>query len=93
MGCCTISDLLDETFSFNAGAIDPSCVLEQIETQIAQVKEEAYSRKEILEKFEKWLAACEEESWLEEYNRVWPFSIFVNKFCLSFTYLIFLHVH
>ncbi|OMO67795.1 hypothetical protein CCACVL1_20309 [Corchorus capsularis] len=25
--------------------------------------------KEILEKVEKWLAACEEESWLEEYNR------------------------
>ncbi|KAL1060913.1 hypothetical protein V6Z11_1Z059300 [Gossypium hirsutum] len=33
------------------------------------VKEEAFSRKEILEKVEKWLAACEEESWLEEYNR------------------------
>lgn len=44
--------------------------MEQIEVQIAKVKEEAFNRKEILEKVEKWLAACEEESWLEEYNRV-----------------------
>jgi len=50
--------------------VDPGCVLEQIELQVAQVKEEAFSRKEILEKVEKWLAACDEESWLEEYNRV-----------------------
>ncbi|KAI4347450.1 hypothetical protein L6164_008263 [Bauhinia variegata] len=49
--------------------VDPACVLEQIELQIAQAKEEAFCRKEILEKVEKWLAACEEESWLEEYNR------------------------
>lgn len=51
------------------GAVDPACVLEQIELQISLVKEEAFSRKEILEKVEKWIAACEEESWLEEYNR------------------------
>ncbi|XP_058104137.1 65-kDa microtubule-associated protein 3-like [Magnolia sinica] len=55
--------------AMESGAIDPSCVLEQIELRIAEVKEEAFSRKEILEKVEKWLAACEEESWLEEYNR------------------------
>ncbi|KAI3458258.1 hypothetical protein Pfo_014921 [Paulownia fortunei] len=52
-----------------SGAVDASCVLEQIELQISRVKEEALSRKEILEKVEKWMAACEEESWLEEYNR------------------------
>nr|GMD71602.1 65-kDa microtubule-associated protein 3-like [Ipomoea batatas] len=57
----------DETI--DSGAIDPSHLLEQIEIQISKVKEEAFSRKEILEKVEKWLAACEEESWLEEYNR------------------------
>lgn len=57
-------------FLCNAGSVDAACVLEQIELQIAKVKEEAFSRKEILEKVEKWLAACEEESWLEEYNRV-----------------------
>ena len=57
-------------FLSDAGTVDPACVLEQIEVQIAQVKEEALSRKEILEKVEKWLGACDEESWLEEYNRV-----------------------
>ncbi|KAM7504663.1 hypothetical protein LguiB_003567 [Lonicera macranthoides] len=55
--------------AIESGAVDPACVLEQIELQIAQVKEEAFSRKEILEKVEKWMAACEEECWLEEYNR------------------------
>ncbi|XP_019432940.1 PREDICTED: 65-kDa microtubule-associated protein 3-like isoform X1 [Lupinus angustifolius] len=43
--------------------------LEQIEHQITKTKEEALSRKEILEKVEKWLAVSKEESWLEEYNR------------------------
>ncbi|PSS32421.1 Microtubule-associated protein [Actinidia chinensis var. chinensis] len=55
--------------AIESGAVDPACVLEQIELQIAKVKEEAFSRKEILEKVEKWLAACDEECWLEEYNR------------------------
>jgi len=49
--------------------MDPASILEQIELQIANVKEEYFSRKEILEKVEKWLTAYEEESWLEEYNR------------------------
>ncbi|XP_028796529.1 65-kDa microtubule-associated protein 3-like [Neltuma alba] len=55
--------------AIESGSVDPAYVLEQIELQIAKVKEEAFSRKEILEKVEKWLAACDEESWLEEYNR------------------------
>ncbi|XP_068654195.1 65-kDa microtubule-associated protein 3 isoform X2 [Aristolochia californica] len=55
--------------AMESGVVDPGCVLERIELQIANVKEEAFSRKEILEKVDKWLAACEEESWLEEYNR------------------------
>ncbi|XP_059629457.1 65-kDa microtubule-associated protein 3-like [Cornus florida] len=55
--------------AIESGTVDPACVLEQIELQIAKVKEEAFSRKEILEKVEKWLAASEEENWLEEYNR------------------------
>lgn len=45
-------------------------MLEQIELQISKVREEALNRKDILEKVEKWMAACDEESWLEEYNRV-----------------------
>jgi len=49
--------------------MDPASILEQINLQIANVKEEYFSRKEILEKVEKWLTAYEEENWLEEYNR------------------------
>ncbi|XP_027188693.1 65-kDa microtubule-associated protein 9-like [Cicer arietinum] len=44
-------------------------LLEQIDYQISKTKEEALSRKEILEKVEKWFSAIQEESWLEEYNR------------------------
>ncbi|GER26393.1 microtubule-associated protein 65-4 [Striga asiatica] len=55
--------------SIESGAITPSDILDQLEFQISEVKEEAFSRKEILEKVQKWLAAREEESWLEEYNR------------------------
>ncbi|XP_023755578.1 65-kDa microtubule-associated protein 3 [Lactuca sativa] len=55
--------------AIESGAIGPDNLLEQIEVQIGRIKEEAFSRKEILEKVEKWMAACEEECWLEEYNR------------------------
>ncbi|XP_042431741.1 65-kDa microtubule-associated protein 3-like isoform X5 [Zingiber officinale] len=55
--------------AIESGAIDACLVLEQIGCQIATVKEEAFSRKDILERVEKWLMACEEEAWMEEYNR------------------------
>ncbi|OMP00602.1 Microtubule-associated protein, MAP65/Ase1/PRC1 [Corchorus olitorius] len=55
--------------AMESGTIDPLYLLEQIDLQISKVRGESSSRKEILEKVEKWLAACEEESWLEEYNR------------------------
>ncbi|OIT21898.1 PREDICTED: 65-kDa microtubule-associated protein 3-like [Nicotiana attenuata] len=55
--------------AIESGAVNAASVLEQIELQIAQAKEEAFSRKDILDKVEKWIAACEEECWLEEYNR------------------------
>ncbi|ESQ43989.1 hypothetical protein EUTSA_v10005817mg [Eutrema salsugineum] len=64
--------LKSENFSVEAiesGFKDPEQLLEQIDSEIAKVKEEASRRKEILEKVEKWMSACEEESWLEEYNR------------------------
>lgn len=63
-----------------SGAIDPSMVLEQIEIQISTAKEEAFSRKDILEKVEKWVTACEEECWLEEYNRV--INLCIHSSCL-----------
>ncbi|KAL7584874.1 hypothetical protein Lser_V15G43722 [Lactuca serriola] len=55
--------------AIESGVVDASSVLEQIEILIGKVKEEAFSRKEILEKVEKWMTACAEECWLEEYNR------------------------
>ncbi|XP_042412505.1 65-kDa microtubule-associated protein 3-like [Zingiber officinale] len=59
----------EKCYLFAAGAIDASSVLEQLEVQISAAKEEAFSRKDVLERVEKWLAVCEEENWLEEYNR------------------------
>lgn len=53
----------------DAGMVDPSELLANIESQILKVKEDVASRKEIMDRIEKWLAACEEESWLEDYNR------------------------
>lgn len=55
---------------------------DQIEQLITKTKEEAISRKEILEKVEKWLVACQEESWLEEYNRVCSVVIHNNGYFL-----------
>lgn len=54
----------------HSGMVDPSELLNNIEEQITKAKEEALSRKEILEKMEKWMSACEEEGWLEDYNKV-----------------------
>jgi hypothetical protein len=69
------------------GAVDPALVLEQIEAHIATVKEEAFSRKDILEKVERWLNACEEEAWLEDYNKVATLVNFICRslFCFLFT--------
>nr|GEZ34823.1 hypothetical protein [Tanacetum cinerariifolium] len=54
--------------AIETGTINPASLLEQIELQVRKVKEEALTRSEILEKVERWMAACEEECWLEEYN-------------------------
>ncbi|KAL1369842.1 hypothetical protein HN51_000209 [Arachis hypogaea] len=53
----------------DSGNIEPTELLADMDNQIAKAKEEALSRKEILDKVEKWMSACEEESWLEDYNR------------------------
>ncbi|XP_050387846.1 65-kDa microtubule-associated protein 3 [Argentina anserina] len=55
--------------AIESGVVDPSSLLDQIEVQVSKVKEEAFSRKDILERVDKWLFACDEECWLEEYNR------------------------
>lgn len=54
----------------DSGSVEPTELLADMDNQIVKAKEEALSRKDILEKVEKWMLACEEESWLEDYNRV-----------------------
>ncbi|KAK2987048.1 hypothetical protein RJ640_004774, partial [Escallonia rubra] len=53
----------------DSGSVEPSELLADMDNQIVNAKEEALSRKDILEKVEKWMSACEEESWLDDYNR------------------------
>ena len=54
----------------DAGNTEAAELLAEMDSQIAKAKEEAFSRKEILDRVEKWMSACEEESWLEDYYRV-----------------------
>ncbi|CAL9116354.1 unnamed protein product [Musa textilis] len=49
--------------------MDHADLLVIMEKHISQAKEEARSRKDIMEKVEKWMASCEEEQWLEEYSK------------------------
>ncbi|KAJ0094895.1 hypothetical protein Patl1_15660 [Pistacia atlantica] len=53
----------------DSGLVDPSELLANIEAQISKVKDEALSRKDIMDRIDRWLSACEEEKWLEEYNQ------------------------
>ncbi|GFS39098.1 microtubule associated protein (MAP65/ASE1) family protein [Actinidia rufa] len=53
----------------DSGLVDPSELLVNIEAQINKTKDEARSRKDIMDRIERWLCACDEENWLEEYNR------------------------
>ncbi|CAN1149678.1 65-kDa microtubule-associated protein 2 [Linum perenne] len=53
----------------DCGNIEPAELLADMDSQISIAREEALSRKEILDKVEKWMSTCEEESWLEDYNR------------------------
>jgi protein regulator of cytokinesis 1 len=52
------------------GAAERTLVLARLDAQISEARDEEFSRKEVLERMERWQAALEEESWLEEYNRV-----------------------
>ncbi|KAI4336589.1 hypothetical protein L6164_015099 [Bauhinia variegata] len=52
----------------NSGEIDHSDLLKSLDEQISRAKEEAFSRKAIMEKVEKWILARDEERWLDEYS-------------------------
>ncbi|CAK9145945.1 unnamed protein product [Ilex paraguariensis] len=53
----------------DSGSVDLSNLLLSMDDQIAKAKEQALSRKDILDKVEKWKHASEEENWLDEYER------------------------
>lgn len=55
--------------AIDSGLFDTSELLTSMDQRINDAKKEALSRKEVLEKLEKWMLACDEETWLEEYNR------------------------
>ncbi|MFS8018514.1 putative microtubule-associated protein, MAP65/Ase1/PRC1 [Helianthus anomalus] len=52
----------------DSGLVDPGELLAKIEAQISEVSKEALGRKEIMDRIDRWLFACEEEIWLEDYN-------------------------
>lgn len=53
----------------DSGLVDPCELMANIEAEIIRIKDEALIRKEIMDKIERWLSACDEENWLEEYNQ------------------------
>ncbi|KAL8161712.1 hypothetical protein V2J09_013201 [Rumex salicifolius] len=53
----------------NSREINHANLLTSMDEQILKAREEASSRKVIMEKVEKWIQARDEERWLEEYNR------------------------
>lgn len=53
-----------------SGMVDAADLLTSLEAEISRAKEEVASRKDIMSLMEKWMSACEEEAWLEDYNKV-----------------------
>lgn len=53
-----------------------------MDEKIARAKEEAASRKVIIEKVDRWMLARDEERWLEEYDQV-----FAIRYRLHFIYV------
>lgn len=50
--------------------VDPAELLTNLEEEISKAKQEVASRRDIMVLMEKWMSACEEEGWLEDYNKV-----------------------
>ncbi|KAL8519740.1 hypothetical protein ACS0TY_010613 [Phlomoides rotata] len=64
------STTVDKTNALiDSGLVDPCELLANIEAEICKAKDEALSRREIMEKIDRWLSACDEEKWLEDYNQ------------------------
>lgn len=65
---------ISDWWQHTKGEIDHADLLASMDEQLSKAAEEAASRQVIMEKVEKWILACDEERWLEEYNRVRFFS-------------------
>ncbi|XP_022138901.1 65-kDa microtubule-associated protein 5 [Momordica charantia] len=59
----TLTSLID------SGNINLSDLLSSMDDQVVEAKEQALSRKDILDKVEKWQFALQEEKWLDDYER------------------------
>ncbi|CAL5196407.1 unnamed protein product [Lathyrus oleraceus] len=57
------------TSRIESGNIDMSELLQSMDDQIKMAKEQALSRRDILDRVEKWKFASEEEKWLDEYEK------------------------
>ncbi|XP_078446992.1 microtubule-associated protein 65-5 isoform X2 [Wolffia australiana] len=55
--------------AIDSGEVDVSQLLSAMEDEIEKARELALSRKEILDKVEKWRFASEEEHWLDDYEQ------------------------
>ncbi|KAG0500314.1 hypothetical protein HPP92_000386 [Vanilla planifolia] len=52
-----------------SGNVEAADLFSKMDDKILKAREEALSRRETLEKVEKWMSTCEEENWLEDYSR------------------------
>ncbi|KAI8551136.1 hypothetical protein RHMOL_Rhmol06G0161900 [Rhododendron molle] len=68
----------------NSGEIDYAHLLMSMNDQISKAKDKASSRKVIMEKVEKWMSACKEERWLEEYSRVNSLDPFIYTYLITY---------
>ncbi|XP_020580652.1 65-kDa microtubule-associated protein 8 isoform X2 [Phalaenopsis equestris] len=60
---------MENTMNLIMQEMEHDDLLMSMEEYISKAKEEVSSRKDIMEKVEKWMASCNEERWLEEFSR------------------------
>lgn len=83
MSCVYTSNSLQSLILiYIKGEIDHIELLNAMDEKIARAKEEAASRKVIIEKVDRWMLARDEERWLEEYDQV-----FAIRYRLHFIYV------
>lgn len=85
MSCVYTSNSLQSLILiYIKGEIDHVELLNAMDEKIARAKEEAASRKVIIEKVDRWMLARDEERWLEEYDQVLRYTIALLRQQLHF---------